>query len=69
MSHALHRTSDLHAVKWEAFDVAAGAFEWGYAPRKKGSRLAKGGKPQLLTVPEMLRPVLRDSWERHGKPS
>ena len=69
MSHALHRTSDHHAVKWEAFDVAAGAFEWGYAPRKKGSRLAKGGKPQLLTVPEMLRPVLRDSWERHGKPS
>jgi integrase len=59
------RTSDLHAIKWEQFDT--NAFEWGYAPRKKGSTLAKGGKPQLLTIPEMLRPILRDWWERGGR--
>ena len=59
------RTSDLHAIKWEQFDTDA--FEWGYAPRKKGSTLARGGKPQLLTIPEMLRPILRDWWERGGR--
>jgi integrase len=59
------RTSDLHAIKWEQFDT--NAFEWGYAPRKKGSTLARGGKPQLLTIPEMLRPILRDWWERGGR--
>jgi len=59
------RTSDLHAIKWEQFDT--NGFEWGYAPRKKGSNLAKGGKPQLLSVPEMLRPILRDWWERGGR--
>ena len=59
------RTSDLHAIKWEQFDT--NAFEWGYAPRKKGRSLAKGGKPQRLTIPEMLRPILRDWWERGGR--
>ncbi|HKY37157.1 MAG TPA: hypothetical protein VJN18_14530 [Polyangiaceae bacterium] len=63
------RTSDLHAVRWESFDVAGGAFAWGYAPRKKGSRLSKGGKPQLLTVPAMLRPILADWWQRQGRPT
>ena len=63
------RTSDLHAVKWEGFDVAGGAFEWGTAPRRKGRRLAKGGKPQRLIVPDPLRPILRDWWERAGRPT
>ena len=62
------RTSDLHTVRWEWFDVEQGAFAWGYAPRKKGSRLSKGGKPQLLTVPEPLRPILQDWWQRQGRP-
>jgi len=60
------RTSDLHAVKWEGFSLPD--FELGYAPRRKGARLAKGGKPQRLTVPEVLRPFLVDWWQRHGRP-
>jgi len=56
------RTGDLHALRWEAFDVAEGALTWGWAPRKKTRR------PQLLEVPEMLRPILRDWWERAGRP-
>ncbi|HEY3236489.1 MAG TPA: site-specific integrase, partial [Polyangiaceae bacterium] len=63
------RTSDLHAIRWDGFDLDQGGFSWGYAPRRKGHRLSKGGKPQKLWVPEMLRPILRDWWERHGKPS
>src|SRR5690606_21011630 len=35
----------------------------GYALRKKTAR------PQLLEIPEMLRPVLRDWWERHDRPT
>ena len=57
------RTGDLHSLKWESFDVERGAFTWGWAPRRKTKR------PQLLQVPEMLRPILRDWWERHGRPS
>jgi len=57
------RTGDLHALTWEAFETDAGAFTWGYAPRQKTRR------PQLLEVPEMLRPVLRDHWERAGRPT
>ncbi len=56
------RTGDLHALVWEALDVEEGAFAWGWAPRKKTKR------PQLLEVPAMLRPILRDWWERHGRP-
>jgi integrase len=71
------RTSDLHTMTWDAFELprllddgaSAGGFESGIVPRKKGSRLAKGGRPQRLMVPEMLRPILRDWWERHGRPS
>lgn len=54
------RTGDLHSLKWEAFDV--GEFAHGWAPRRKTRR------PQLLGVPELLRPILRDWWERHGRP-
>jgi integrase len=57
------RTGDLHALDWSAFDVAQGGFEWGWAPRRKTKR------PQLLEVPEMLRGILRDWWERHGRPA
>lgn len=57
------RTGDLHALRWDAFDVERGGFEWGYAPRKKTKR------PQLLEVPAMLRPILRDWWERAGRPA
>jgi integrase len=57
------RTGDLHGLDWSAFDVAQGAFEWGWAPRLKTKR------PQLLEVPAMLRGILRDWWERHGRPS
>lgn len=63
------RTSDLHAVRWEGFDLTDGRFEWGTAPRRKGRRLAKGGKPQRLLVPEPLRPILADWWERAGRPT
>ncbi|HMR74332.1 MAG TPA: hypothetical protein PKD61_04450, partial [Polyangiaceae bacterium] len=44
------------------FDVEHGAFTWGWAPRQKTKR------PQLLEVPAMLRPILHDWWQRHGKP-
>lgn len=57
------RTGDLHALDWSALDAAQGAFEWGWAPRKKTKR------PQLLEVPPMLRGILRDWWERHGRPT
>lgn len=61
------RTGDLHAMVWELFDVADGRFEWGYAPRMKARK--KGGRPQRLLVPEILRGILRDWWERHGRPA
>ncbi len=61
------RSSDLHAVKWEGFELPG--FERGIAPRQKGEQLAKGGKPQKLTVPEMLRPILADWWQRQGRPA
>jgi integrase len=57
------RTADLHSMRWDALDSADGAFTWGWAPRQKTRR------PQLLEVPEMLRPMLRDWWERHGRPT
>ncbi|MBE7480266.1 MAG: tyrosine-type recombinase/integrase [Polyangiaceae bacterium] len=57
------RTGDLHALRWEAFDSTEGKFTWGWAPRQKTKR------PQLLEVPEMLRPILRDWWERAGRPT
>jgi len=52
------RTGDLHALRVEAFETEDGRFAFGWAPRKKTAR------PQLLEVPEMLRPILRDWWER-----
>jgi integrase len=57
------RTGDLHALRWEAFNTLAGAFTCGYAPRQKTRR------PQLLEIPEPLRPFLREWWELAGKPS
>lgn len=55
------RTGDLHALRWTHFDV--GAFTWGVALRKKTAR------PQRIAVPEMLRPILRDWWQRAGRPT
>lgn len=54
------RTGDLHALTWEHLDVEA--FTWGIAPRQKTAT------PQVLEVPEMLRPTLRLWWEHHGCP-
>ncbi len=53
------RTGDLHAMRWEQFDV--GAFTVGTAPRKKTAR------PQRIEVPEALRPIIRDWWELSGR--
>jgi len=57
------RTGDLHALEWSALETEAGQFKFGWAPRKKTAR------PQLLEIPAMLRPILRDWWERHGRPT
>jgi integrase len=56
------RVGDLRALRWEALDTKDG-FSFGWAPRVKTAR------PQLLEIPTMLRPILRDWWERHGRPS
>lgn len=63
------RTSDLHTITWEHFETSGDGFTWGIAPRRKEHRLSKGGKPQRLWVPELLRPILRDWWERAGRPA
>jgi site-specific recombinase XerC len=56
------RTGDLHALDWSSLDTGQqGRFAIGWAPRKKT------GTPQALEIPEMLRPILRDWWERTGK--
>ena len=57
------RLGDLKAIRWESFDIGEGTFETGRAPRQKTARA------QLLEVPDMLRPILRDWWERAGRPS
>jgi integrase len=57
------RWGDIRALRWEAFETANGVFAFGWAPRKKTAR------PQRLAVPTVLRPILRDYWERAGKPT
>jgi integrase len=57
------RWGDIRALRWEAFETEQGRFSYGWAPRKKTAR------PQALIVPEVLRPILRDWWERKGRPS
>ncbi len=57
------RIGDIRALRWEHLDTQGGRFAAGYALRKKTAR------PQLLEIPEMLRPVLRDWWERHDRPT
>ena len=57
------RWGDIRALRWENFDTSNGAFAKGWAPRKKTAR------PQALEVPAVLRPILRDWWERHGRPT
>jgi len=57
------RLGDLRALRWEAFEIDGGNFPSGWAPRKKTKR------PQRLETPTPLRPILRDWWERSGRPS
>ena len=57
------RWGDIRALRWEAFETAHGRFDQGWAPREKTA------SPQKLVVPEMLRPILRDWWERAGRPT
>jgi integrase len=57
------RTNDLHKLTWQAFEIGDGEFARGWAPRVKTRR------PQLLEVPMVLRPILRDWWERQGRPA
>lgn len=56
------RVGDIRAMRWEHFDTTGGEFKFGYALRKKTKR------PQLLEIHPVLRPILRDWWERHGQP-
>ena len=57
------RIGDIRAMRWEDLDTFDGEFKSGYAARKKTAR------PQLLEIHETLRPILRDWWERHGRPA
>ena len=55
------RTGDLHAIDWSSLDTENGRFAMGWAPRQKTKT------PQPLEIPAMLRPILRDWWERTEK--
>jgi integrase len=55
------RTSDLHAWDWTMLDLDA--FTSCTVPRTKTAA------PEVLEVPELLRPVLRGWWERAGSPA
>lgn len=57
------RVGDIRGMRWEHLDTFGGEFKSGYALRKKTKR------PQLLEIHPVLRPILRDWWERHGRPS
>ncbi len=50
-------------MTWEHFDASEKGFTRGKALRRKTK------KPQWITVPDMLRPILLDWWERHGRPT
>jgi integrase len=54
------RTSDLHAWTWQHIDLDR--FASCTIPRSKTAA------PEMLDVPEMLRPILRGWWERAGSP-
>jgi len=55
------RAGDLHALEWPHLDLED--FAYGAIPREKTAT------PQMLTIPEMLRPILRAWWERQGCPT
>jgi len=57
------RTGDLHRLSWENLDSPEGQFRFGWAARQKTAA------PQLLEIPELLRPIIRDWWERAGRPA
>jgi integrase len=62
------RTGDLHALKWDAFELPepnapeGQGFTWGWAPRQKTRR------PQKLVVPFVASVALERWWEENGKP-
>jgi hypothetical protein len=56
------RWGDIRANRWEYWTIVAGEFVEGLATSRKT------GEIQPLEVPEPLRPILRDWWERHGRP-
>jgi integrase len=55
------RTGDLHALRWESFDLPGFAFGW--VPRQKTER------PQKLAIVPALRPFLERWWRRMGSPA
>jgi integrase len=55
------RTGDLHAIRWDQLD--APNFTVGTAPRQKTA------KPQRITIPEALRPILSQWWHETAKPA
>lgn len=57
------RLGDLLALDWSALETQAGAFTFGWAPRRKTQR------PQKLDIPAVLRPFIADWWHRAGRPS
>jgi integrase len=54
------RTGDLHALRWESFDLPG--FASGWVPRQKTER------PQKLAIVPALRPFLERWWLRMGSP-
>jgi site-specific recombinase XerC len=62
------RTGDLHALKWEGFDLPTTrepghGFKWGWAPRQKTRR------PQRLAMPPLGGGALWQWWEHCGFPT
>ncbi len=55
------RTSDLHAARWEDFDLRHFT--------EARIRNVKTGKPRRLAVPAMLRPILADWWRLAEEPT
>jgi len=55
------RAGDLHCLTWA--DLNPPDFEVGWSLRRKEAA------PQRLVIPELLRPILRNWWERHGRPA
>jgi integrase len=57
------RTGDLHGAEWGNLDAEDGRFAVGWILRRKTAA------PQPVEIPATLRPILRDWWERAGRPT